>query len=49
VPGSPWRYRFYLDLDGHAASERVSAALAAIGAAVTDLRVLGTYARAGEG
>ena len=50
VPGSPWRYRFYLDLEGHAATERVSGALAAIGAPPNEVRVLGTYPRSvGEG
>jgi chorismate mutase / prephenate dehydratase len=45
VPGSPWRYRFYLDLEGHAAGDRVSGALAAIAAMASDFRVLGTYPR----
>jgi chorismate mutase/prephenate dehydratase len=44
VPGSPWHYRFYLDLEGHAAGERVGGALAAIGA-MAEVRVLGTYPR----
>ena len=46
IPGAPWRYRFYLDLEGHAASEPVSAALEEIRPLTTELRVLGTYARA---
>lgn len=48
LPGSPWQYRFYLDLDGHAASARVGEALAALAGHTTELRVLGTYPRAEE-
>lgn len=47
IPESPFNYRFYLDLDGHAASERVAAALEEIRSLTVDLRVLGTYPRAG--
>lgn len=47
IPESPFKYRFYLDLDGHAASERVSAALEEVRPLTVDLRVLGTYPRAG--
>jgi chorismate mutase/prephenate dehydratase len=43
LPGTPWQYRFYLDLEGHAASEPVAEALEALGALTTELRVLGTY------
>jgi chorismate mutase/prephenate dehydratase len=43
LPGTPWQYRFYLDLEGHAASEPVAEALDALGALTTELRVLGTY------
>jgi chorismate mutase/prephenate dehydratase len=46
IPESPFKYRFYLDLEGHAASERVSAALEEMRALTVDLRVLGTYPRA---
>lgn len=46
VLGSPWQYRFYLDLEGHAASEPVRAALEELKAITTELRVLGTYPRA---
>jgi chorismate mutase/prephenate dehydratase len=45
-PGKPWQYRFYLDLEGHAASARVAAALQALAELATGLRVLGTYPRA---
>lgn len=45
VPGTPWRYRFYLDVEGHAASEQVSRGLEAIEKYCKDLRVLGTYPR----
>ena len=43
VPGATWRYRFYLDLDAHAASAPVVAALADIAPPVSDLKLLGTY------
>lgn len=43
VPGEPFRYQFHLDLEGHAASGPVAAALADLGAAVRSLRILGTY------
>jgi chorismate mutase/prephenate dehydratase len=45
-PGTPWQYRFYLDLEGHAASEPVAEALEAVRALTTELRLLGTYPRA---
>jgi chorismate mutase/prephenate dehydratase len=48
VLGSPWQYRFYLDLEGHAASEPVRAALEALKSVTTEVRVLGTYPRAAE-
>lgn len=43
VPGATWRYRFYLDLDAHAASAPVVAALADIAPFVSDQQLLGTY------
>lgn len=45
VPERPFSYRFYVDLDGHAASRAVEAALEEARAATTVLRVLGTYPR----
>lgn len=48
IPESPFQYRFYLDLEGHAASERVSAALEDVRPLTVELRVLGTYPQAGE-
>jgi len=48
IPESPFKYRFYLDLEGHASSERVSAALEEVRSLTVDLRVLGTYPRADE-
>lgn len=49
MPGTPWKYRFHLDLEGHAASEPVCAALEVIRPLTTELRILGTYPRAAEG
>lgn len=46
VLGAPWQYRFYLDLEGHAASEPVRAALEELKPVTTEVRVLGTYPRA---
>jgi len=48
VPGSPWQYRFYLDLEGHAASEPVRSALEEVRPLTTEIRILGTYPRAEE-
>lgn len=46
IPGQPWQYRFYLDVEGHAASAPLIAALDDIRPLTSYLRVLGTYARA---
>ena len=46
IPGTSWQYHFYLDLEGHAASQPVTAALEELRPFTTDLRVLGTYPRA---
>lgn len=42
-PGTPWRYRFYLDVEGHAASAPVTEALRAVREHTVELRILGTY------
>ena len=46
IPETPWSYRFYVDVTGHAASEPFVQALDDIRPLTTDLRVLGTYAAA---
>ncbi|HYN23357.1 MAG TPA: prephenate dehydratase [Thermoanaerobaculia bacterium] len=43
VPSAPWKYRFYLDLEGHADDEPVRTVLEEARALTTELRVLGTY------
>lgn len=43
VPSAPWKYRFYLDLEGHMDDEPVRGALEEARALTTELRVLGTY------
>lgn len=43
IPESPFKYRFYLDLDGNANREPVRGALAEVGPLTAELRVLGTY------
>ncbi|HEX7185053.1 MAG TPA: bifunctional chorismate mutase/prephenate dehydratase [Thermoanaerobaculia bacterium] len=43
IPSTPWQYRFYLDLEGHAATEPIRGALEEARAHTQELRVLGTY------
>jgi chorismate mutase/prephenate dehydratase len=43
IPETPFKYRFYLDLDGNANRDPVRGALAEVGPLTTELRVLGTY------
>jgi prephenate dehydratase len=44
--GTGLQYRFYMDLEGHSASEEISKALEEIRPLTVELRVLGTYPRA---
>ena len=46
IPATPFQYRFYLDLEGHAAADNLRAALDEAREHTTELRVLGTYASA---
>ncbi len=46
IPGRPWQYQFYLDVDVPADRAAFDAAVAALAGATEDLRVLGIY-RAG--
>ena len=43
IPGSPFQYRFYLDLEGHAVREPVRGALAEVEPLTVELRVLGSF------
>lgn len=43
VPGETWKYRFYLDIEGHARSSQVQTALEAIEPFTRELTILGTY------
>lgn len=43
IPATPWQYRFYVDVLGHAAGETFRAALEEMRPLTTLLRVLGTY------
>lgn len=43
IPAEPWRYRFYIDVAGHAADEPLAGALAAVSAFTRELKVLGSY------
>ena len=47
VPDDPWRYRFYLDVEAHAASAKMTEVLEQISPLVAEIRILGTYPRAG--
>jgi chorismate mutase/prephenate dehydratase len=46
IPERPWQYRFYLDVEGHAASRALTEALDAAAPFAEELRLLGTYPRA---
>ena len=46
IPNQPWEYQFYLDIEGHAASEAVTESLDEIKAHTRELRILGTYPKA---
>ena len=46
VPGSPWQYRFYLDLQASRHDPEVAAALDELENRVLDLRILGSYVSA---
>lgn len=48
IPESPFRYRFYLDVDGNAARDPVRGALAEAATHAAELRVLGSYPAAGR-
>lgn len=43
IPSTPWQYRFYLDVLGHASGPAMQAALAELRALTAELRVLGCY------
>jgi chorismate mutase/prephenate dehydratase len=45
IPGEPWRYRFYLDVEGHAASAPLVAALQDLKPLTSEMKLLGTYPR----
>jgi chorismate mutase/prephenate dehydratase len=43
----PWEYIFFIDVDGHAADERVASALVELEMSCEFVKVLGSYPRAG--
>ncbi len=43
IPGAPWEYMFYIDIEANAAETRVQEALDAMRRCARELRVLGTY------
>ena len=48
VPGEPWHYYFYLDLEAHVTSAGVTQSLRDIAPLVSEQRLLGTYPAARE-
>jgi len=46
VHGSPWQYRFYLDLQASRRDPQVAAALGELQSLVVGLRILGSYVSA---
>ena len=46
IPTSPWKYRFYVDVEGHADSAAMVEALDAVRPLTLELRLLGTYPKA---
>ena len=48
VPETPWRYRFYLDVEAHTDDQAMVEALAEVATLVASVRVLGTYPIARE-
>ena len=49
IPGEPWRYLFYLDLQGTPADPRVRGALAELAAEALAVRILGCFEAAAAG
>ena len=45
MPGTPWEYQFYVDVEGNVDDPRLAAALEGIGRSARYLRVLGCYPR----
>jgi chorismate mutase / prephenate dehydratase len=49
IPGKPWEYLFFVDLEGHRSESRVQTALEAAGAIASSSRVVGSFPRASAG
>ena len=45
LPGNPWEYYFYVDLDGNLADQHIATALDELKQYTTSLRLLGNYHR----
>ena len=45
LPGNPWKYYFYVDLDGNLADQHIATALDELKQYTTSLRLLGNYHR----
>lgn len=46
IPSKTWNYRFYLDVEGHADTEKMVDALEEVRALTSELHILGTYPKA---
>ena len=49
IPGKPWEYLFFVDLEGHRSESRVQTALETAGAGASSSRVVGSFPRASAG
>jgi chorismate mutase/prephenate dehydratase len=49
IPGKPWEYLFFVELEGHRCEERVERALAAAASSANSHRVLGSFPRTPSG
>ncbi len=48
IPGRPWEYTFYIDLEGHREERQVRLALTELERAATYIKILGSYPKAIE-
>lgn len=49
IPGRPWEYSFYVDLEGHFADEKIRDALDELKEHTSSMKIFGSYPRAGYG
>ena len=46
MPGRPWEYLFFIDVEGHRSNSELAAALEEAAAVATSARILGSFPRA---